>query len=141
MSKALLERERDMQLKIFTRSDLIAHDDYIENLNPAKHEVNIVFGGTNDRINRILEPGAPSLGRRITAGNKLAEQGFMVNLVYQKYLNPALPGVMSQTQPDEFTAIKELLTRGLSKNVRITTENTRIDEAAVKRLKKILGED
>lgn len=139
VSKSLLEREADKPLKIYTRSDLIAHDDYASLLNPKKHEVNIVIPGVNNGINRLLEPGAPSLSRRIKAANKLMNEGIQVNFIYQSYTNPNLPKVLEQT--DRLTIMRELRSMGLDKDIGIESVSQSISDEAVARLRKILGDD
>lgn len=78
----ILDEHKDSPLKISTRSDLIAHDDYISKLNPEKHSVEIHIPGLDDEIARTLEPGAPSVKRRLWAAKRLKEAGIPVTLVH-----------------------------------------------------------
>lgn len=81
-TKKVLAEHKNKPLKIHTRSDLIAHDDYINLLNPDLHEINIHLASDNESLNRKLEPGAPSALRRKTAIKKLKDAGFKVNLIH-----------------------------------------------------------
>jgi DNA repair photolyase len=83
---------------IATRSDLAAHDDYINAMDPSLASVQYSITGTNEEIVRILEPGAPSLKRRFAALKKLAEAGFWTTA----RLNPLFP-----TYPDGYFTDKK----------------------------------
>ena len=72
---------------IFTRSDLIAHDDYIELMDSDLTSIQFSMCGTNEKITRIIEPGSPSIARRLTALEKLNEEGFWTTV----RLNPLFP--------------------------------------------------
>lgn len=61
---------------IHTRSDLIGHDEYIQELNPDLCEINIIISSLNDAYNRLMEPGAPSAKRRLKAYQKLRQKRF-----------------------------------------------------------------
>ena len=82
MTRDFLEN-RAGPIKIHTRSDLIGHDDYVSRLNP-KDEIFIHIPSSNEAIVRALEPGAPSLRRRLDAFDKLRDGGFNVKLVHDK---------------------------------------------------------
>jgi len=86
-TKKLLDDNYDEPLTLSTRSDLIAHDDYIENINPAKHKIEIHVPGDHQRAARIVEAGAPSLRRRLNAAKKLMEKGYDVTIVHDKFSN------------------------------------------------------
>lgn len=81
-----LKENVDAQVEIFTRSDLVAHDDYITlmgkwctiNMYIPKHQ--------DEDLTRIEEPGAPSVKRRMIAVDKLKSLGFKVNVVYTQKL-------------------------------------------------------
>lgn len=79
-----LQDHKGMPLQIHTRSDLLAHDDYIGHLDPDNHTVNIHVFGDNESIIRRLEPGAPSVSRRIKAAKKLQAQGIKVNIIHDQ---------------------------------------------------------
>jgi DNA repair photolyase len=74
---------------IFTRSDLVAHDDYISLLNKNLCSVQFSIAGNNHKLTRVIEPGAPSYDRRLKALEKLNKNGFWttvrVNPLFPKY--------------------------------------------------------
>lgn len=72
---------------IFTRSDLVAHDDYIKLLNPNLCSIQMSISSTNDDMNKIIERGAPSAKRRLQAMQKLTQSGFWTTV----RLNPFFP--------------------------------------------------
>ncbi|RYZ79238.1 MAG: hypothetical protein EOP04_28155, partial [Proteobacteria bacterium] len=57
---------------IFTRSDLVAHDDYASLLQSGLCSVQFSISGNNKKLTRIMEPGAPSYEKRLVALKKLA---------------------------------------------------------------------
>jgi hypothetical protein len=83
-AKKALQEHAGKPLKISTRSDLIAHDDYIQHLDKKNHSIDIHTLGDNATSNRVIEPGAPSFERRIQAYHKLKNLGYNVNLVHDK---------------------------------------------------------
>lgn len=72
---------------VFTRSDLIAHDNYIAALDPKLAAIQFSISGENEAITRKMEPGAPSVKRRFVALKKLSEAGFWTTV----RINPLLP--------------------------------------------------
>jgi DNA repair photolyase len=72
---------------VFTRSDLIAHDDYIELMDPDLISIQFSICGSNEKLTRIIEPGSPGIERRLTALKKLNEEGFWTTA----RLNPLFP--------------------------------------------------
>ena len=72
---------------IFTRSDLVADDKYIELLNSNLCSVQLSISSTNDEMNKLIEPGAPSARRRLKAIEKLTKSGFWTTV----RLNPFFP--------------------------------------------------
>lgn len=74
---------------IFTRSDLVAHDDYISLLNRDLCSVQFSIAGNNNKFIRVIEPGAPSYKRRLMALEKLNKHGFWttvrINPLFPKY--------------------------------------------------------
>lgn len=72
---------------IATRSDLIAHDDYIDVLDQDLASVQMSMAGNNEEITRLIEPGAPSIKRRLLALKKLNEAGFWTTV----RINPMFP--------------------------------------------------
>ncbi|MGE3263219.1 MAG: radical SAM protein [Bacteriovoracia bacterium] len=77
----------DYPYVIFTRSDLVAHDDYIKLLDPKLAAVQFSMSSTNEELIRKIEPGAPSAKRRLKALQKLAESGYWTTV----RLNPLFP--------------------------------------------------
>ena len=94
ISRKLIWDNNQKPLQINTRSDLIAHDEYIAVLNPSKHVVNIHIASLNDDFNKLAERGAPSARRRIQAAAKLAENGIQVQIVHDRFENPKLSSTM-----------------------------------------------
>ena len=76
---------------IVTKSDLIAHDDYIEILDKDLADIQIGISSLNDDMNRHLEPGTPSAKRRLKGFEKLNRLGFNTTA----RVNPLFP-----THPD-----------------------------------------
>lgn len=72
---------------VFTRSDLIAHDDYLKLLDPKLVAIQFSLSSTNDELIRKVEPGAPSAKRRLLALQKLSEAGFWTTV----RINPLFP--------------------------------------------------
>lgn len=72
---------------IFTRSDLIAHDEYLSLLNEDLCSIQMSIASTNDKMNKLIEPGTPSSKRRLKALEKLQKNGFWTTV----RLNPFFP--------------------------------------------------
>lgn len=72
---------------IFTRSDLVAADEYMNLLDPKLATVQMSISSLNDEMNRKIEPGAPSAKRRLAAMQKLSEAGYWTNV----RINPLFP--------------------------------------------------
>lgn len=72
---------------IFTRSDLVAYDEYASLLNPDLCSIQMSIASTNDKMNKLLEPGTPSSKRRLIALQKLNRGGFWTTV----RLNPFFP--------------------------------------------------
>jgi len=72
---------------IVTRSDLVAHDDYMEVLDPDLAAIQISIPSINDNINKLIEPGAPNSIRRLNAIKKLTQSGFWTTV----RINPLFP--------------------------------------------------
>jgi len=71
----------DRPYNLFTSSDLVAHTDYLKLLDPKLCTVlfRIPQDCTESEL-RELEPGSPSLKRRIKAKNLLLQSGFSVKI-------------------------------------------------------------
>jgi DNA repair photolyase len=72
---------------IVTRSDLVAHDDYLEVLDPDLAAIQLSIPSLNDKMNKQIEPGAPSAKRRLNAIKKLTSNGFWTTV----RINPLFP--------------------------------------------------
>lgn len=71
------------KLEITTRSDLVAHDDYVAELKRLQTRITILCPKwCDDAKLRELEPGAPSKERRIRAADKLKLLGFNAAMEY-----------------------------------------------------------
>jgi DNA repair photolyase len=86
---------------VFTRSDLIADDLYLENLDPKLSSIQFSICGGNEQLTKGLEPGSPSVHRRLEALKKLSEQGFWTTV----RINPLFPIYPDGyfTDPDSIT--------------------------------------
>jgi len=93
---------------VFTRSDLAAHDDYIDIYDKDLISIQFSMSGGNDKITKLVEPGAPNAERRLKALTKLNAAGFWTTV----RLNPFFP-----MHPDGyFTDEKSVIERFGSKN-------------------------
>lgn len=72
---------------IVTRSDLVAHDDYIEAMDTKLASVQLSIPSINDSLNKLIEPGAPNSVRRLKAIQKLSRNGFWTTV----RINPLFP--------------------------------------------------
>jgi DNA repair photolyase len=72
---------------VFTRSDLVAHADYIELLDKELCSVQFSITGNNNAFVRKVEPGAPSYEKRLRALEKLNQAGFWTTV----RINPLFP--------------------------------------------------
>lgn len=72
---------------IFTRSDLVAEEKYLEVLDPTLGAVQFSISGENEALTRAIEPGAASVKRRLKALRTLNDAGFRTAV----RINPLLP--------------------------------------------------
>lgn len=72
---------------IVTRSDLVAEDEYLEVMDPGLFGVQMSLISLNEKMTRLIEPGAPSPQRRLAAVTKLRDAGFHVGV----RINPLFP--------------------------------------------------
>lgn len=94
---------------IFTRSDLVADDEYMAILDPELVSIQFSMSGNNEHLTRLIEPGAPSIKRRLAALKKLAEHDYWTTV----RINPMFP-----THPDGyFTDEKSIIERFGSKEM------------------------
>ncbi|MBT4763275.1 MAG: hypothetical protein HOO06_16390 [Bdellovibrionaceae bacterium] len=77
----------DYPYTILTRSDLIARDDYVALLRKDLCSVQFSVASTNDKLNKLIEPGTPSAKRRLKAVGKLAKEGLWTTV----RINPIFP--------------------------------------------------
>jgi len=83
---------------IFTRSDLVAHDDYLKLLNRDLVSVQMSICGGNQKLTDLIEPGAPDVPSRLKALKTLNEEGFWTTV----RINPLFP-----THPDGYFTDQE----------------------------------
>lgn len=72
---------------IFTRSELIADDSYMKLLRKDLSSVQFSISGNNEKLTKLIEPGAPSVAKRLGALKKLNEAGFWTTV----RINPFFP--------------------------------------------------
>ena len=72
---------------VFTRSDLISQDEYLNLLDPNLCSVQMSIASTNDKMNKLIEPGAPNSKRRLASLKKLSNAGIWTTV----RLNPFFP--------------------------------------------------
>lgn len=68
------------RVEIQTRSDLVAHDDYIAEFKRLNVSITVLYLTANGDLLRFLEPGAPSFKRRKHAVARLKEHGIKARL-------------------------------------------------------------
>ena len=72
---------------VFTRSDLVAEDEYLEVIRKDLASIQFSISGGNEALTRKIEPGAPSVERRLRALEKLATHNIWTTV----RLNPFFP--------------------------------------------------
>lgn len=72
---------------VFTRSDLVGHDDYVSVMDPKISSVQFSISGGNEKLTRSIEPGAPSPSKRLSALRNLNEAGIWTAV----RINPLFP--------------------------------------------------
>ncbi len=77
----------DYPFVVFTRSDLVANDTYLKELNPKLCSVQFSISSVNDRLNKLIEPGASSSVKRLEAIQKLNNAGIHTTV----RINPLFP--------------------------------------------------
>jgi DNA repair photolyase len=132
---------------IFTRSDLIASEPYIDLLNPKLCSIQMSISSTNDDLNKIIEAGAPSSKRRLEALETMVKEGFWTTV----RLNPFFPIYADGyfTNPDfdktkmpepfhysSFEMVDEIATYGVQS---ILTGMVRLSPVSMCRIEKRLG--
>jgi hypothetical protein len=138
VTKKLLEDAFDTPMVIKTRSDLVAMDEYLEKLNPSKHQVEIHAMTPNEHVGRIIEPGAPSFKRRIEAIQRLKEAGVPVKLKMD-VLQP-LEGRLPPSLQNAKSEWAEYLSTFPELQSIIEPNYIKLDKAALDRLRRELKE-
>ena len=72
---------------VFTRSDLVATDEYMKLIRPDLASIQMSISGGNEHLTQLIEPGAPSVNRRLKALEKLATAGIWTTV----RINPLFP--------------------------------------------------
>ncbi len=94
LTRSLLEvltRMEGLDIRIKTRSSLIARDSDLLRTLAQKNRVTVSFSlaTLDERIGKLMEPGAPSAFRRLAALEALCRVGLNVGLI----VSPVLPGL------------------------------------------------
>lgn len=94
ITRSLLEvlaEHDDVDLRIYTRSSLIARDADVLQKISERGQVTVAFSiaASDERVTRLLEPRAPSPVRRLAAMEGLARAGVAVGLL----VSPVFPGL------------------------------------------------
>jgi len=72
---------------VFTRSDLVADDEYMDVLDRELASIQFSICGNNEELTKVLEPGAPSVSRRLRALETLVKNNFWTTV----RINPVFP--------------------------------------------------
>lgn len=72
---------------VFTRSDLVATDEYLNLLRPDLASIQFSICGGNEKLTSLIEPGAVSVARRLIALRKLRAAGIWTTV----RINPLFP--------------------------------------------------
>jgi DNA repair photolyase len=72
---------------IFTRSDLVADEEYLQAMDPHLASIQMSLSSINRELTRQLEPGAPAPSKRLQALQTLVEDGFWTTV----RINPLFP--------------------------------------------------
>lgn len=72
---------------VFTRSDLVADKAYVDLLRKDLCSIQFSICGNDERLTKMIEPGAPSVTKRFAALKKLNEEGFWTTV----RINPFFP--------------------------------------------------
>jgi len=107
----LLAEEEGREIRIGTRSSLIARDGDLLRAISGRNHLTVTFGlpSLDEKVNRLLEPRAPSAFRRLAAMEALARLGVEVGLS----VSPVLPGL-----DDDELQLKAMLTRAANAGAR-----------------------
>jgi hypothetical protein len=72
---------------IFTRSDLVADEEYLQAMDPHLASIQMSLSSINQELTRQIEPGAPAPSKRPQALQTLVEHGFWTTV----RINPLFP--------------------------------------------------
>lgn len=86
---------------IFTRSDLIGEDEYLQLLEPGLTAVQFSISGGNEKLTKAIEPGAPSVERRLAALTSLTKEKIWTTV----RINPLFPIYPDGYFTDPFSTI------------------------------------
>lgn len=129
-TKSWLQQTKGTPRLIETQSDLIAHDEYMENLMPGDRVVLHIFTD-NGSFSRLLSPGSGSPSRVLKAAQKLAKAGIDVKIVKNT------PDTL-RTLPDyDIGEINAKTLKG--SGIKFEERNLALDDAQESRLRKMLG--
>ena len=142
VTKQVIHNSHHEPLNIHTRSDLIAGTDYMEQLNPNKHHVymhipnsNANYDSESGQAMRVLEPGSPSVQRRLEAAKHLKDAGHQVTLVHDKWEHPQLhPDISKHNQVSDL----DLHRAGLG-DVPVETNHVKLTNTGVRRMHRAMG--
>ncbi|WP_406676615.1 SPL family radical SAM protein [Moorella sp. ACPs] len=99
-----------LEVSILTKSDLVIRDAGFLKAMPAA-EVGFTITTLNDRLARLLEPGAPSPSRRLAALEKLSAAGIKTWV----FVAPVIPGLTDA--PEDLAAITQAAARAGAQEV------------------------
>lgn len=107
----LLAEEEGRELRFSTRSSLIARDGDLLREIARKNHLTVAFSlpSLDEKVNRLVEPRAPSAFRRLAAMEALARLGVEVGLM----VAPVFPGL-----DDDELQLKAMLTRAANAGAR-----------------------
>lgn len=107
----LLAEEQGREVRISTRSSLIARDGDLLRAIASRNHLTVAFSlpSLDEKVNRLFEPRAPSAFRRLAAMEALARLGVEVGLM----VSPVLPGL-----DDDELQLKAMLTRAANAGAR-----------------------
>ncbi|GAF26935.1 DNA repair photolyase [Moorella thermoacetica Y72] len=98
-----------LEVSILTKSDLVLRDAELLKAMPA--EVGFTITTLDDKLARLLEPGAPLPSRRLAALEKLARAGIRTWI----FVAPVIPGLTDA--PEDLAAITKAATRAGAQEV------------------------
>ena len=134
---------------IFTRSDLVADDTYMNLLNPDLCSVQMSIASTNDEMNKLIEPGTPSAKRRLKALQKLVRNGFWTTVRMNPFFPMYADGYFTNPNFDKenmpepfhfssFEMVDEIASYGVQS---ILTGVVRLSSYSLNQIEKAVGRD